>query len=68
MVDEGKHEQVIYSRLLDPANNVADRGMQSLDVTLPNPSSGGEIMFRTLPGPKDNSSFDWAYWGEIEFH
>jgi hypothetical protein len=68
MVDGGKHEQVLYSRLLNPATNVADREMQSLEITLPKPPPGGEILFRTLPGPKDDSSFDWAYWAAIELH
>jgi hypothetical protein len=68
IVDGSKHERVLYSRLLDPANNVADRGRQSLEITLQETPLSGEILFRTLPGPENNNSFDWAYWNAIELH
>jgi hypothetical protein len=66
--DDRKHERVLYSRLLDPANNLTDRGTQSLEITLPKTPLSGEILFRTLPGPNNNNSFDWAYWDAIELH
>jgi hypothetical protein len=42
--------------------------MQSLEIALPQPPPGGEILFRTLPGPNNNNSFDWAYWNGIDLH
>jgi hypothetical protein len=68
LADDRKHERVLFSRLLDPVNNLADRGMQSLEIALPQPPPGGEILFRTLPGPNNNNSFDWAYWNGIDLH
>lgn len=68
LADDRKHERVLFSRLLDPVNNLADRGMQSLEIAMPQPPPGGEILFRTLPGPNNNNSFDWAYWNGIDLH
>jgi hypothetical protein len=68
IVDAGKRERILYTRLLDPANKPVDRGMQSLEITLPQPPPSGEILFRTLPGPNNNNSYDWGYWAEIEIH
>ena len=68
IADAGKQERVLYDRLLDPVNNAGDRETQSLEITLPEPPQGGEILFRTLPGPHNNNSYDWAYWAAIELH
>ncbi|HTO02416.1 MAG TPA: hypothetical protein VL069_01885, partial [Opitutus sp.] len=58
-------ESAFFRRVLDPAANPADRGIQQLDVALPADVSG-EIIFRTLPGPSGNSAFDWSYWGRLK--
>jgi hypothetical protein len=36
-----------------------------MSVTADQPITG-EIIFRTLPGPNNNASYDWAYLGQIE--
>lgn len=56
--------QVLYSRVLDPANKPADRGPQSIDVPMPRNASG-ELVIRILPGPRNDASFDWSYLGEL---
>jgi hypothetical protein len=58
-------ENVVFRRMLDPANNPADRGIHKLDVAVPAEASG-EIFFRTLPGLAGNASFDWSYWGRLK--
>jgi hypothetical protein len=60
-------ETVIFRRFLNPRWVISDRGPQSLDVAVP-PKSEGELIFRTLPGPANNASFDWAYWGGVQIH
>ncbi|MDB6170203.1 MAG: hypothetical protein JWM88_3067 [Verrucomicrobia bacterium] len=62
----GKPETIFYRRLLDPIAHVKDQGTQSIELPLGD-SRSGEMVFRTLPGPNNNFSFDWAYWGKIEF-
>jgi len=56
---EGGPERVIYRRLLDPANNPADRGGQIavIDYT-PRP---GEVL-RVSSLANGSKAFDWAYW------
>ena len=63
-VTADKNEVVLYRRFLDPASHVDDQGPQSISVDVDVPARA-EIIFRTLPGPKGNRSFDWSYWGEI---
>ncbi len=58
-------EPVLFRRFLNPRWVVGDRGVQALDLTLP-AQMAGELMFRTLPGPANNNSFDWAYWGSLQ--
>lgn len=57
-------ETVLHRRFVDPANQAQDQGTQTLDIAVTVPANA-EIFFRTLPGPADNRSFDWSYWGEI---
>jgi hypothetical protein len=56
-------EHVLYRRLLNPKVAGADQGPQHLRIDVS--TSGGEISFKTLPGPQKNSSFDWSYWGPV---
>jgi len=58
-------DTVIFRRLLDPYATPGDRGRQVLDLALPHPVTG-ELSFRTLPGPNNNTSYDWSYWGAIK--
>ncbi|MBS0662192.1 MAG: glycosyltransferase family 39 protein [Verrucomicrobia bacterium] len=57
-------ERDLFRRLLNPRWVFADRGPLPLDVALP-PDVRGEIVLRTLPGPANNASYDWAYWGYV---
>lgn len=54
----------LYSSYLDPYRKPADRGMKRLHVPLPK-RAGARIWVRTLPGPRNNISCDWAFWGNI---
>ena len=58
-------ETVIFRRLLNPRWVIGDRGPQALDLAVP-PKMSGELVFRTLPGPANNASFDWSYWGAVQ--
>jgi hypothetical protein len=53
----------IYRRVLDPANQPADRGRQQEVISYQ--ALPGEIL-RFSSRPYNNSNFDWAYWARIE--
>ncbi len=50
----------LFRRFLDPRNNEADHGPQTSRVKLPR-ETGGRIVVRVEPGPRNNTAFDWAY-------
>jgi hypothetical protein len=50
----------LFRRYLDPRNNEADRGPQTTRVKLPR-ATGGRIIVRVEPGPRNNTAYDWAY-------
>lgn len=51
----------LLDRLLAPATVAADRGDQTVLLTIP--AGTTTLLFRTTPNA--NLSFDWAYWGHI---
>ena len=61
---DGTRQRLFY-RWLRPGTVAADRGFQawSLDRTTP---IQGKLLFRTLPGPANNSACDWAYWSRVQ--
>jgi hypothetical protein len=61
----GGLSRTLYYRTIDPARVPADRGRQVVDYTDAGPFTG-TLIFRFNPGPKNNLSNDWAYWGRIE--
>ena len=60
----GVHRQ-LHSVYLSPSKITADRGTKKFKVDLPHDAKG-QLWFRTLPGPQNNISCDWAYWARIE--
>ena len=54
----------LYSRVLNPRDNTADRGEHHADIALL-PGAAGDLVVETLPGPHGNLSFDWAFLGNI---
>jgi len=59
----GGNQRLIFRRVLDPANQAADRGTQRMDISyqgLP-----GELLLFTTR-PVHSYAYDWAYWAKIE--
>ncbi len=50
----------LCDRQLDPRNRPTDRGPQASRVDLPR-ETGGSIIIRVGPGPRNDTAFDWAY-------
>ena len=57
--------RILYQRYLNPAASAKDRGLQAISIDPIGPVSGA-LVFALYPGPADNISFDWSYWGKIE--
>jgi len=60
-VQPSGYRQRLFYRWLQPGTIRQDRGLQSFSIELIAPLPG-TVVFRTLPGPNNNGSFDWAYW------
>lgn len=53
---------VLHRRLLDPRNNPADRGLQTVRLKLPALNEGDGLVLVTHPGPAYSTAYDWSYW------
>ena len=62
---EGGSSQTLFTRNLDPGNNVQDRGMQAMRVPLP-AGGGGELFLRTTNLSGRNCDWDWSYWTGVQ--
>ncbi len=54
-----------WRKRLDPIANPADRGEQSFTARLPKDTV--RVILRTLPGPNNNTDWDWTYWSQLRF-
>jgi hypothetical protein len=59
--------EILLHRYLDPLNRLGDRGPQPFHITLP-VKRPARLLLRTLPGPKDNSNWDWSFWANLRFN
>lgn len=62
-VDASGQAERLWSHYLDPKSRQADQGTQQTEIPLRG-SPDGFLRFETLPGP--SSSWDWAYWSDIQ--
>jgi len=58
-------ENLIFSRYIDPKHNVTEQRWNSHQVDL-SPYSGNttRLIFSTSPGPANDGTYDWAWWGD----
>ena len=63
-IKENESEQQIFSKYIDPKNNPEDRKWNDFEVDLSSYANKNvTILFATSAGPKNNSRYDWAWWG-----
>jgi hypothetical protein len=55
----------LFERYLDPFNQSSDVGEQVAEFPTA-PGRRGTLHVRMKPGPYDDNSYDWAYWGQFE--
>ena len=61
-----EERQVLFRRLLQPRDHLADRALQSFAADLPAGAAGGRIEFAITPGSSGNNACDWTYWADLE--
>jgi hypothetical protein len=57
--------RILFRRLVQPLTVPADRAELTIDFDAPAPFVGS-LVFATYPGPREDNSYDWAYWRRIE--
>lgn len=62
---EGTREQVLFTRVIDPANQPADRGLQQIEIELPPSAGSARLHLVTSAGINDTK--DWTSWSRPEF-
>lgn len=64
---DGKNELDIFSKYIDPKSNSYDR-LWSDEIINLSQWAGKDVVFKfsTEAGPMGDSSWDWAYWGNIQ--
>jgi hypothetical protein len=68
LINEGKTEKVLFSRYINP--KVSEDERRWIDNSIDLSDYGGReviLSLRTSAGPKDDNSYDWAGWSELEF-
>lgn len=62
-IDEGNH---IFSKYIDPKNNVGERKWNDFNVDLTRyEGKNVSLIFSTSGGPNHDMAYDWAWWGDI---
>jgi hypothetical protein len=61
----GGSKRQLFNRVLDPARQPADRGVQRLHLAY-HPLPGELLLFTTRP--VQGYAYDWAYWEKIDVH
>jgi hypothetical protein len=60
-------EECIFSKYVDPKNNPEERKWNDFEIDLSKYSGKTvTIILSTLPGPKNDNRWDWAYWGDLK--
>jgi hypothetical protein len=63
----GAIRQLVFSRLLQPKIEPADRDRQAARILLPPLLAKSTLTLRTGPGPGGDGAWDWAYFSKIRY-
>jgi hypothetical protein len=64
-IKEKDSEKLLFSKYIDPKNNPEERKWNDFEVGLSHwENENVTIIFATSPGPNNDSTYDWAWWGE----
>lgn len=59
-------QRILFSRLIHPADEPKDRGLQHFEANLPALTAGGRVRLEISPGPNDDHSWDWTVWSDVK--
>jgi len=63
-VKENGTEKLLFSKYIDPKHNPEERKWNDFEVDLSGYAGKNiKLIFSTLPGPNNDTSWDWAWWG-----
>jgi len=64
-VNETNIDNKIFSHYIDPKNNCTDRKWNDFEIDLSKFANEQiTLIFSTQPGPINDGSYDWAWWGD----
>jgi len=65
-INQSGEKKRIFSEYIDPKNNPADQKWHCREINFSQYQNRTiNLIFVTLPGPKGDSSYDWAGWGDL---
>jgi hypothetical protein len=67
LVSQGQSEQRLFQRHLNPVSVKTDQGTQTVELAINGTLTARTIILRTLPGPNNDTKWDWSYWTEVRF-
>lgn len=57
-------KNLLFSKYIDPKHNINERKWNEFEVDLSDfEGQNINLVFSTLPGPANNTDYDWAWWG-----
>ncbi len=59
--------RLLFTKLLNPAHVLADRGPQTAQIPLPYLPPGARLRIQTGPGEFNDDSWDWAYIAQVRY-
>jgi 4-amino-4-deoxy-L-arabinose transferase-like glycosyltransferase len=65
LVNPGAEPKLLFRRFLNPLQVPVDRGAHDIALEI-NARPGATLYARTLPGPRGESNYDWAFWRRID--
>jgi hypothetical protein len=64
-LDDGKSYKTIFSKYIDPKNNLSERRWNNFEVNLSAyKDKKVNLILNTTCGPKNSCANDWSYWAE----
>ncbi|MEZ0216543.1 MAG: hypothetical protein ACAH89_05385 [Rariglobus sp.] len=67
LVSSEQPERILFQRHLDPVSVQTDQGTQTLELSMDESRTSRTVVLRTLPGPRNNTKWDWSYWSQVRF-
>lgn len=65
-ISDDDSEELVFSKYIDPKKNLEERKWNDFEIDLSEYAGKNvTIVLSTLPGPKNDANWDWAFWGDL---